>query len=122
MKALKVVCLGLVCLSGCSGTNELQINRPEVDMSPVGCGYKWFQSGYSPTLERPCDQDRSDLQESQRVLALDHAWEVAETRCPTACPPIELQDSIEVEDQFPEGVCRNGYVYFTVRVFFQCAD
>lgn len=121
MRALEIMSLSLACLSGCAGTNEPPINRPQVDLTPVGCGYKWFHSGYSPTLERLCEMDRSDLVDAQRSLARDHAWDTARIRCPEACPPVELKDSIETDDQFPAGVCRNDIVYFTVRVFFQCA-
>ena len=116
------LCLLLIILlfNGCSGTPRVPDLRPKVDLSPVGCGYKWFQSGYGPTLEMPCDEDRSPLRSEQIALAIDHAWETARTRCPQDCPPRELEDSVPAEDRFPNGVCSNGYAYFTTRVFFQC--
>lgn len=112
----------VVYLTGCAGTKDLKNFRPEVDLSPVGCGYKWFQSGYSPTVHSSCDADRSTIREAQIALARSHAWEVAENRCPDSCPPRELADSVEAEDRYPDGVCRDGYTYFTTRVFFQCGD
>ena len=89
-------------------------------MTPLGCGYKWFQSGYSPTLDLPCDQDRQRLAGKQMELARAHAREIASARCPEACPPVELVDPGDPGDAFPEGVCNNGFVYFTSRLFFQC--
>ena len=67
----------LLLFGGCASTYEHGPLRPEVDLSPLGCGYKWFQSGYSPTLEMACDQDRSDLIDSQMALAREHAQEPA---------------------------------------------
>jgi hypothetical protein len=112
----------VVCLSGCAGTTRIEDMRPQVDLSPVGCGYKWFQSGYSPTVEIPCDRDRAPMREEQTALARADAWEIAEERCPDACGPIELRDTVASEDRFPNGVCRNGYAYFSTRVFFQCGQ
>ena len=107
-------------LGGCASTYEHGPLRPEVDLSPLGCGYKWFQSGYSPTLEMACDKDRSDLIDSQMALAREHAQEVAGARCPESCPPVELVDPGDPGDAFPDGVCNAGFVYFTTRLFFQC--
>lgn len=110
----------VLLLAGCASSNDLRDLRPDVDLSPVGCGYKWFQSGYSPTIQIPCDQDRRPLKTEYQALARAHAWEVAQKRCPGACAPTELQDSVETDDRNPDGVCRGGYAYFSTRVFFQC--
>lgn len=114
--------LVVLLVAGCKGMSPLPNLRPEVDLSLVDCGYKWFQSGYGPTLALPCEQDRSALRGEQRALAREHAWETARTRCPESCPPIEIEDSIEVEERFVDGVCRNGFAYFSTRVFFQCGS
>ena len=110
----------ILLLSGCAGVKERGPLRPDVDLSPLGCGYKWFQSGYSPSMEMACDLDRSHLAEEQTELAREHAREVARNRCPTACPPVELVDPGDPGDAFPEGLCTSGFVYFTTRLFFQC--
>jgi hypothetical protein len=119
---LKRIIAAILCLAGCASTTETPELRPRVDLSPVGCGYKWFQSGYGPTISISCDQDRSPLRDTHRALARTHAWEIARKRCPDACRPITLKDSIDQEDRFPDGVCRSGYAYFSVRVFFQCGE
>lgn len=109
-------------LGGCAGVGAPEPLRPQVDLSPLGCGYKWFQSGYGPTLEMACAADRSALIDEQMALAAEHAREVARTRCPAACPPLELVDPGDPGDAFPDGVCNSGFVYFTTRLFFQCGD
>ena len=106
-------------LTGCS-SNEPEPNRPSVDHTPVGCGYKWFQTGYSPYLVMDCAADRSALRAAQTELAVTHAWEVAKARCPGACPPRELTDTVDTPPNAPDGVCRGGRIYFTARVFLQC--
>jgi len=110
----------LVLLAGCAASDELRDLRPTVDLSPVGCGYKWFQSGYSPTIQIPCEQDRSTLRQEYKDTARADAWDVAQKRCPSSCAPTELQDTVQTEDRDPNGVCRGGYAYFSTRVFFQC--
>ncbi len=116
-----ILMIGLLGISGCAGTSERAPMQPEIDLSPLDCGYKWFQSGYSPTLEIACDADRSHLIASQKKLASVHARDVAGTRCPQSCPPAELTDPGDPGDKFPDGVCNAGFVYFTTRLFFQCA-
>ncbi len=112
--------LALVLIAGCSNTQPVGPLRPDMDMTPLGCGYKWFQSGYSPTLQMPCAQDRGPIAQAQMDLAGAHAREIANARCPAACPPVELVDPGGSGDAFPEGVCNNDFVYFTTRLFFQC--
>jgi hypothetical protein len=112
--------LSLLLIGGCAAERDLGPVRPAIDVSPLGCDYKWFQSGYSPTIRVPCESDRSGLAEHNVQLASDHAWEIARQRCPSECGPIELQDSIDSTAAEPQGVCRNGYAYFSTRVFFQC--
>ena len=111
-----LLALGLV---GCSST-EPSLNRPVVDLSPVGCGYRWFQTGYSPYLTMDCAADRSALKAAQTQLAIAHAWAVAAERCPSDCPPRELEDTVDTPPNAPDGVCREGRVYFTSRVFLEC--
>jgi len=106
---------------GCS-TQSLPAPRPEVDLSPVGCGYKWFQSGYSPDRLIDCDHDRSELHGPEKQLAVEDAWRIARNRCPSACSPIELPDTVPSPDRLPEGRCDQGIVYYVSRVFFQCSE
>lgn len=121
MKQLKFTGMLLIVVAGgCTGSRPMPDLRPDVDLSPVGCGYKWFQSGYGPTLEIPCDQDRSAMRDEQKALAREHAWETARARCPDTCAPVELKDSIETEERFVNGVCRNDFAHYSTRVFFQC--
>ena len=110
----------LLLITGCA-TREPPTNRVAVDVSPVGCGYRWFQSGYSPYLEIDCTADRDHLREAQILEATDHAWAVARERCPAACPPQRLEDTVEWQHPAPEGVCRDGVAYYFTRVFFHCA-
>lgn len=112
----------LIGLAGCAGTQELQDLRPNIDLSPVGCGHKWFQSGYSPTIQSACGASLSSRRDAQLNLALKHAWEVAHAKCPDACPPVALVDSVEAVDRHPDGVCRNDQVYFVQRIFVQCGQ
>jgi hypothetical protein len=107
--------------SGCA-TKSFQENRPQLNMSPVGCGYKWFQSGYSPDRLLDCSEDRSELHAPEKQLAVADAWRIAISRCPNACPPIELSDSAAAEERWPEGRCDHGVVYYVSRVFFQCSE
>lgn len=113
--------LAIFVVSGCA-TQNLSAPRPQVDLSPVGCGYKWFQSGYSPDRLIDCDHDRSELHESEKQRAVEDAWRIARSRCPSVCPPIELVDSVPSADRLPEGRCRQGVVYYVSRVFFQCSE
>lgn len=106
---------------GCA-TQNLSAPRPQVDLSPVGCGYKWFQSGYSADRLMDCSADRSEMHVREKQRAVEDAWRVARDRCPSVCPPIELQDSVPSADRLPEGRCQQGVVYYVSRVFFQCAE
>ena len=112
----------LLLLCGCAGVKEREALQPDIDLSPLGCGYKWFQSGYSPSIEMACDLNRQHLAETQMELAREHAREVARTRCPADCAPVELIDPGDPGDAFPEGLCTSGFVYFTARLFFQCGQ
>ena len=67
-----------------------------------------------------CGADRSGVRAAQTALATEHAWEVARIRCPEACPPMELADTVEWQPPAADGVCRDDRVYFTARVFFRC--
>ena len=109
----------LIGLAGCAAQDR-QPFLPQPDLSPLGCGYKWFQTGYSPVRRVPCDADRSALHTGETALAEAHAWEVPRTRCPEACPPVPLQDTAATAPAFPEGRCYDGYVYYTFRIFAQC--
>ncbi len=117
-----LIAMFLLVSSGCTITADSGFRQPAVDLSPLDCGYKWFQSGYSPTLEMSCEADRSQIVDEQMALARQHAREVARARCPEVCPPEELVDPGDPGDAFPEGICNAGYVYFTSRLFFQCAE
>jgi hypothetical protein len=119
---MKRVALSVVLVAACAGPDPVVPLRPVIDLAPVGCGYKWFQSGYGPTLRIPCEQDRAPFKQAQTALARDHAWEIARTRCPAACGPVELQDTSGSIDRFPDGVCRDGYAYFSTRIFFRCGE
>lgn len=79
--------------AGCSTTGEAPDPRPVIDLSPVSCGYKWFQSGYSPMIEIACEQDRSRFRAEKLALAEEHARTIANQRCPTTCAAIELEDT-----------------------------
>lgn len=115
----KILLLVVLALGGCA-KSELRSLKAEIDMSPVDCGYKWFQSGYSPDIYIECELNRDHLQPEQTALAIDHAWSIANTRCPIKCPPRELKDTVEWENPSPDGVCRDGVIYFYSRLFFQC--
>lgn len=107
-------------LIGCSN-RQPAFNQPVIDMSPVDCGYKWFQTGRSPPLARDCSLTRgNELRADQEALAVSHAWEIAAGRCPAACPPKELRDTSVWEEPYPDGFCADDLVYYTARVFFQC--
>jgi hypothetical protein len=110
----------MLAVAGCSHNSALDALRPRLDMDPVGCGYKWFQAGYSPAIRIPCEADRSHLRATNISLAREHAWHIAGQRCPDTCEPTELQDSVEWKNPMPNGACRNGYAYFSTRVFFRC--
>jgi hypothetical protein len=111
--------IALSLVAGCATNQEIAGLVPAVQTSPVDCGYQWFQSGYSPPMQISCDVDRTPLRDAQNALAREHAWEVAASRCPESCAPVELEYSGE-SDRSPNGVCRNGYAYFSEQVFFQC--
>ena len=108
-----------VLVTGCAVFDNPPL-RPELDLSPVDCRYKWIQSGYSPDLAKGCDAPREHLREEQTLLAEKNAWDIAGQRCPVSCPPRELQDPSQWRNPTPDGVCRDGVVYFHTRVFFQC--
>ena len=121
MKLVRLLPLAAL-LSACS-TPSIDPQNISIDMRPVGCNYKWFQGGISPPLNQSCDLPRGeDLKKEQIKLATANAWEIARVRCPAACPPIELNDPTEWEAPFPDGSCRENRVYYTARVFFQCAS
>jgi len=116
---LRAVLLLLLFVGGCM-TREFTLDGPHVDTTPLGCGYKWFQAGYSPTQEFTCELSRESIKKHEMALATKNAWEVARTRCPKSCKPTELKDSVISEERFPEGICRNGTLYFSTRVYFLC--
>ena len=115
----RVVLIVWVVLTGCVTKNNFA-PTPHIDTTPLGCGYNWFQAGYSPTREFDCKQKRNAIRESELLLANESAWTVARARCPVNCQPREIQDSIESVDRFPQGVCRNGVLYFSTRIYFSC--
>ena len=107
-------------LTACSSAS-LESSKVTIDMRPVGCDYKWFQTGTSPALRRSCALPRSEeIKIQQHDLALEHAWKIANQRCPAVCPPRELNDPSDWDEPFPNGTCRDGRVYYTARVFFRC--
>lgn len=117
----RLVILSLVATA--CGSQDIQTDILSIDMRPLDCGYKWFQTGRSPALTRSCDLPRGeDLKAQQTQLAVGHAWSIAKERCPLECPPMELNDPSEWEEPFPNGACRDNHVYYTARVFFQCAS
>jgi hypothetical protein len=69
-----------------------------------------------------CDLDRSTVKLQQTKLALEHAWFVATQRCPTACPPREIEEPVAWENHREDGVCRDDQAYFLSRIFFECAE
>ena len=121
LAATNTLLLVVFIASGCA-TQNLSVPRPQVDLSPVGCGYKWFQSGHSPDRLIDCSVDRSELHAQEKQLAVADAWRIARNRCPSACPPIELPDAVPAPDRPPEGRCQQDVVYYVTRVFFQCSD
>ena len=110
----------LLALCGCA-SRELAKYNPKIDLTPLGCGYKWFQTGYSPTREYDCDMNRDAIRETELKLANENAWEVAHQRCPAECKPVELKDSVQWQNPHLDGVCRSGVVYFNMRIFLSCA-
>ena len=114
-----VLLMFTLSLIGCAAKTTGYL-KPEIDMSPVGCGYKWFQSGYSPERRLDCRVDREWIHASEKSLAIEDAWRIARARCPEACPPEELEDSVATEDRLPEGRCQDDKVYYVSRVFFRC--
>ena len=70
-----------VLLTGCAVFDNPPL-KGELDLSPVGCRYKWFQSGYSPDLAKSCDAPREHQREEQTLLAQINAWDIAGQRCP----------------------------------------
>ena len=121
MTWMRLVALSMLA-TACSSQQNVQTGVVNVDMRPLDCGYKWFQTGRSPALQRSCELARGEgLKAQQTQLAVAHAWSIAKERCPSACPPIELNDPSEWEEPYPNGMCRENQVYYTARVFFQCA-
>ncbi len=121
---LRSLCIWLcvaALAAGCE-SRRLEFLQPEIDMSPVGCNYKWFQTGYSSQLPVVCSEERgADFHLMQTELAGQAAWDIAEQRCPASCPPRELKDPSVWTEPNPDGVCRQNLVYYTKRVFFGCA-
>jgi hypothetical protein len=109
----------MVFLGGCAA-QQTPVHRANIDTTPLGCGYKWFQAGYSDAQEFDCKLSRSSIRRHELLLANENAWDVALARCPQECKPVEIQDSVETVDRFPDGICRNGVLYFSTRVFFSC--
>ncbi len=110
----------LLVVGGCQGA-QFEAPQVEVDMSPLGCGYKWQQSGRSPGLEIDCEMPRSqEFGDAQRALAVENAWEIARERCPKACPPRTLPDPSKGPDRFPDGVCRDSRLVYSQAVLFEC--
>jgi len=110
----------ILAAAGCAQVS-LEPAAPSIDLSPLGCGYKWFQTGYSQNIRvKDCDADRSALRTEMMIQASAHAWEVGGMRCPAQCPPRELKDTTPWENPEPNGACLQGRVYFLTRVFLQC--
>ena len=109
----------LVVLAGCTAAPRPPF-LPQPELGPLGCGYKWFQTGYSPVHRLACDADRGELNATEPALAEAHAWEIARTRCPDACPPVPLEDTAPAPPAAAGGRCHDGYVYYTFRIFAQC--
>lgn len=109
-------------LAGCAD-RQPALNKTEINLGPVDCGYKWFQTGRSPDLAIDCALPRGEeVRSSQTVFAIAHAWELARDRCPASCPPRALKDTSVWEEPNPDGVCESGYVSYTAREFFQCGQ
>jgi hypothetical protein len=68
-----------------------------------------------------CQASRTHLKEEQTRLAQAHAAQVALTRCPRECPPVERQEPVPWTNPQAAGVCREGRVYFLSRKFFECS-
>jgi hypothetical protein len=112
----------LLGLAGCAQP-ALELPALAVDVSPVDCGYKWFQTGYSPRVRvESCETGRDELRNRLTVEAVEHAWDTARVRCPVACPPAELSDTVEWENPLPDGSCKDDRLHYITRVFFQCDD
>jgi hypothetical protein len=109
----------VIIFGGCAVKPNLAY-QAKMDMTPLGCGYKWFQAGYSEAQEFDCNLSRISIRENELQLANENAWDVARARCPQECKPVEIQDSVETVERFPDGVCRNNVLYFSTRVFFSC--
>ena len=111
----------IILLSACSTKSTFL--APQLDLSSLECGYKWFQSGYSKTLAvEDCTSNRTALRQTLEPEAKRAAWDAAKARCPVDCPPVQLPDTVEWDNPEPNGACRNGFVYFLDRVFFQCGE
>ncbi len=111
----------LLCLATACQNQTFKPPAPQIDTSPVDCGYKWFQTGRSPYTAVTCEVPRGeDMKTTMVTLATEQAWSIARQRCPEVCPPRTLQDTSEWQDNYPDGVCRKGQVFYHARVFFQC--
>ena len=113
--------LALSFLMSCAAPAQMT-NRPNVNLSPLDCGYRWFQTGYSEYISMSCQDDRAPLKETQTRMAEDHAAQVALKRCPSECPPVEVQEPVLWDNPQADGVCREGRVYFLTRKFYQCSQ
>ena len=110
----------MLSLSACASKN-FDAPTAQIDLSPVECGYKWFQSGVSPGVQQNCDVPRTEqFKVAQQALAKENAWQIARERCPSACPPRELNDPTKGEERNPDGSCRDSRLYYGAQVFFQC--
>lgn len=105
--------------AGCHTSSDPRLLRPSVDLSPLSCGYKWFQSGHAMLS---CDEYQVAKRERLVELARADAWEIANQRCPVACPPVELKDTAETDGPASQAGCRGGIAYYPSRVFFQCSS
>ena len=109
----------IVALAGCSHGGSIQHQMPLVDMSPLGCGYKWIQSGHAAI---DCDQADAMPIKQKTLMATDDAWRIARERCPSTCPPRELRDTSAGPERPGSNDCHSGTIYFQKRVFFQCSS
>ena len=107
----------LAMTAGCQSGDDFNRLRPAVDLSPLGCGYKWFQSGHAMLT---CAEYQATERDRLVELARADAWQIAKTRCPDTCPPIELEDPVADDGPSSQAGCRGGIAYFPSRVFFQC--
>ena len=88
-----------------------------MDMSPLGCGYTWSQSGHA---EMSCKDSGVMSKDDKVALAREDAWRIARERCPEECPPVEMKDTASPNDREHLGTCYSGMTYYPQRILFQC--